>query len=87
MSTYGWKPVSEVPRHPVSALFATFDPDDDQNGEPYLLDGLHIVHRGVWVREDGGAIIGSLDNLWWIDEEALFAAWPLKRPPAEPQAA
>ena len=76
-----WRPVSELPPQPASALFATFDPfaaPDD--GGPYLLDGLFIIHKGQWVREDGGPVPANLDNVWWIDEEALFAAWPLQRP-------
>jgi hypothetical protein len=78
MTPLKWRPVNELPPQPASALFATFDtltaPGD---AGPYLLDGLFIIHKGQWAREDDSPMPANLDNVWWIDEEALFAAWPL----------
>lgn len=79
MSDFVWRPVSEVPPRPTAALFATFDEIVPPDDGPFLLDGLFIVQKGAWVREDGRVMPSKLDNVWWIEEEALFAAWPLKR--------
>jgi hypothetical protein len=79
MSAYQWRPITPVPAQPVSALLAVFD--DDGDNEPYLLDGIWIVSKGRWEREDG-TLLEPPAGAWWIDEEALFAAWPLHRPDA-----
>lgn len=82
MNDFKWRPASEVPQRPTSALFATFDDIDLDSTEPYLLDGIFNTSKGRWVREDGGPMPKNIDAIWWIDEEALFAAWPLQRPEA-----
>ena len=69
-----WRQLSEVPRRPTSALFAVFDDD----GGPYLLEGIFIVSKGGWAREDGGPMPKNIDKVWWIEEEAVFRAWPLR---------
>ena len=76
--TFSWRPISEVPAEPCSALLAVFSDEDD---EPYLLDGIWITHKGRWIREnDADGTENPPDGAFWIDEEALFAAHPLARP-------
>ena len=67
-----WRKVSDVPGKPVSALIAFIDPD----GEATLSGQIAIRLNGHLVDENTGEPI-SLD-CFWLDEDALFKAIPLR---------
>ncbi|GIW55355.1 MAG: hypothetical protein KatS3mg082_1759 [Nitrospiraceae bacterium] len=69
-----WRPASEVPKGPLTAIFAEIAED----GEPVLVDGIFEVRDGVWLREHSTERPPHAS--FWLAEQDLFETIPLKRP-------
>ena len=72
-----WRPHTERPAGPETALIAILLPDEDDKPEPALMTELHIWDRAAncWMSERGGMPIRH-PVFWWLPAVEVLPSLP-----------
>jgi len=72
MPKLNWKPHTQPPGQPVSAVLAA--ELEDNTGEYYLLGHIHIWNGAEWRDEASGNTLDADQTFYWLAEADLVAS-------------